>query len=163
MAEQEAIAMKAEEEKKATDAVAAAEKAEEEKQKQFQEIEDLKQKHFQESLVKEKKILQLEAEILAFKAAAEKAEEEMPAAKKAKYWARKYPRRTKAPKVPRINNVDNCINDIYFIIIDNNINDIEVKIMINILMMIIPKVPHYRMFGFPPTAAPLATKIRHFL
>ena len=161
MAEQEAIAMKAEEEKKATEAVAAAEKAEEEKQKHFQEIEDLKQKHFQESPVKETKILQLEAEKLAFKAAAEKAEEEMPAARKAKYWARKYPRWTKAPKVPRINNVDNGINGIHVIIIDNHTDDIEVNI-IDKHTVIIPKVPHYHMFGFPPTAAPLATKTRHF-
>ena len=28
--------------------------------------------------------------------------------------------------------------------------------------MTAPKVPHYHMFGFPPNAAPLATKTRHF-
>ena len=81
------------------------------KQKHFQEIEDLKQKHFQESPVKEEKTLQLEGEKLGPKSSA----------KNAKSWARKYPRWTKAPKVP-----------------------------------------HYHMFGFPPTAAPLATKTRHF-
>ena len=50
-------------------------------------------------------------------------------AKKAKYWARKYPRWTKAPKVPRISNVGNCIHDIYVIIIDNHVDDIEVSII----------------------------------